>query len=48
MESFEKKMDGAKKLVVLLMGEGVRWNETVATISFEIEQVVVNVFLSCS
>jgi hypothetical protein len=37
MDKCEKRMGRAEKLVVLLADEGVRWKETVATISLEIE-----------
>ena len=48
MDRCEKRMGRAEKLVVLLADEGVRWKDTVATISLEIEQLVGNVFLSCA
>lgn len=48
MDKCEKRMGRAEKLVVLLADEGVRWKETVASISLEIEQLVGNVFLSCA
>jgi dynein heavy chain len=48
MDRCEKRMGRAEKLVVLLADEGVRWKETVSTISLEIEQLVGNVFLSCA
>lgn len=41
-------MARAEKLVVLLADEGVRWGETVKTISGEIEKLVGNVFISCA
>lgn len=37
MDRCEKRMGRAEKLVVLLADEGVRWKETVANISLEIE-----------
>jgi hypothetical protein len=37
MDKCEKRMGRAEKLVVLLADEGVRWKETVANISLEIE-----------
>lgn len=48
MDKCEKRMARAEKLVVLLADEGVRWKDTVQTISIEIEQLVGNVFLSCA
>ena len=38
----------AEKLVVLLKDEGVRWKESVATLTVEIENLVGDVFLSCA
>jgi dynein heavy chain len=48
MDRCEKRMGRAEKLVILLADEGVRWKETVATLSLEVEQLVGNVFLSCA
>ena len=42
------RMGRAEKLVVLLADEGVRWKDTVESITLEIEQLVGNVFLSCA
>lgn len=48
MDRCNKRMGRAEKLVVLLADEGVRWKETVESITIEIEQLVGNVFLSCA
>ena len=48
MDRCEKRMGRAEKLVILLADEGVRWKETVASLSLEVEQLVGNVFLSCA
>jgi len=48
MDRAANRMRRAEKLVVLLADEGVRWKETVETISGEIERLVGNVFLSCA
>jgi dynein heavy chain len=48
MDRSSKRMGRAEKLVVLLADEGVRWGETVLTISGDIERLVGNVFLSCA
>ena len=42
------RMTRAEKLVVLLADEGVRWKETVATLTVEINNLVGDVFLSCA
>ena len=41
-------MGRAEKLVVLLADEGVRWGETVVTISEKIDKLVGDIFLSCA
>jgi len=48
MDRSQKRMGRAEKLVVLLADEGVRWKQTVETISEEIERLVGNVFISCA
>ena len=48
MDRDQKRMVRASKLVVLLKDEGVRWKETVESISGEIERLIGNVFLSCA
>lgn len=48
MDRSSKRMARAEKLVVLLKDEGIRWAETVETISGEIERLVGNVFISCA
>jgi dynein heavy chain len=48
MDRSTKRMGRAEKLVVLLADEGVRWEQTVQTISAEIEQLTGNVFISCA
>lgn len=42
------QMGRAEKLVVLLADEGVRWNETVGSISGKIERLVGDIFISCA
>jgi len=48
MSRDQARMVRANKLVVLLKDEGVRWKETIVTITGEIERLVGNVFLSCA
>lgn len=48
MDRSSKRMGRAEKLVVLLKDEGIRWAETVETISGDIERLVGNVFISCA
>ena len=48
MDRASNRMRRAETLVVLLADEGVRWKETVETISGDIERLVGNVFLSCA
>lgn len=48
IDKSQKQMARAEKLVVLLADEGVRWKETVAVISAEIDRLVGNVFISCA
>lgn len=48
MDRSSKRMGRAEKLVVLLADEGVRWKETVETISDQIEKLVGNIFISCA
>ena len=48
MDRCEKRMGRAEKLVVLLEDEGVRWQETVAIMEKEIEELVGNVFISAA
>jgi dynein heavy chain len=42
------QMGRAEKLVVLLADEGVRWAETVETISEKIDRLVGDIFISCA
>jgi hypothetical protein len=37
MDRCEKRMGRAEKLVVLLADEGVRWKDTVASLSIEVD-----------
>lgn len=46
MNKCNGRMGRAEKLVVLLADEGIRWKETVSSLSEEIERLVGNVFLS--
>lgn len=48
LETDKLRMGRAEKLVVLLADEGVRWKQTVATISDQITKLVGNVFVSCA
>ena len=48
MDTCEKRMGRAEKLLVLLADEGVRWSETVVRMEGEIEELVGNVFLSAA
>lgn len=44
----QARMVRASKLVVLLKDEGVRWKDTIGTITGDIERLIGNVFLSCA
>jgi len=48
MNRSENRMRRAEKLVVLLADEGIRWKESVGSLSLAIDQLVGDVFLSCS
>ena len=41
-------MGRAEKLVVLLKDEGIRWKNSVAELTIQIENLVGDVFLSCA
>ena len=46
LDRSSKRQVRAEKLVVLLEDEGIRWQETIAGISKDIERLVGNVLLS--
>lgn len=45
---YEKRLENAKKLIVLLGDEGERWGQTVGVLEKEVEKLLGNVFIAAS